>query len=101
METINEERPWNYADAVDATTARWLEAYARGFGARVSVWKGRHTGTWWALVGGRLVEEPSALALRARLDGLFGRPAAGRYARPVARSRRREAALRLWGRAAA
>ncbi|MCP2336130.1 hypothetical protein [Actinomadura rupiterrae] len=50
---------------LDGDTGELLDALHREYPAVMS-WRGQFTGTWWALLGGHLVEAPDAVGL-ARL----------------------------------
>ncbi|WP_103561076.1 hypothetical protein [Actinomadura rubteroloni] len=52
--------------------ARGLEAYGRSLTASpVHVWCGKHTGSWWAFLDGRLIERPTALGVRQEIEAMF------------------------------
>jgi hypothetical protein len=76
MHSVDDLPPWSDPTAEPDVAARGLEAYGRSLTTSpVLVWRGKHTGSWWAFLDGRLIERPTALGIQQEIQATFGRVA--------------------------
>ncbi|MFC0038536.1 hypothetical protein [Actinomadura rayongensis] len=49
------------------------------------MWRGKHTGSWWAFLDGRLIERPTALGIQQEIQATFVQvtPVVGRTGEPA------------------